>query len=98
MVTRRRAVIGTVGNVVLRAPVVVSVSDSRTIEFDLSDVGAGSEAAFGHCQPVGLVEHHLAHVPDPVWPRRPGRVVVVEAQEGALAIADLEEAHHTPLV
>ena len=52
------------------------------------------DAALGHGHPVGLVEDDLAQVPEAVGSRRLGRMVVVEPQQGALPVADLEEAHH----
>src|ERR1700690_3294266 len=53
-----------------------------------------SDAAPRDRVPVGLVEDHLAQVPELVRLGRPGWVLVVELEERALAVTDLEEAHH----
>src|SRR6185503_7680594 len=47
-----------------------------------------------HGVPVGLVEDDLAQVPEAIRLGRLGRMVVVELEQRALAVADLEEAHH----
>src|SRR6185369_13677091 len=43
--------------------------------------------------PVGLVEDDLAQVPELVRLRWPRRMLIVELEQRALAVADLEEAH-----
>src|SRR5215468_10173230 len=48
--------------------------------------------------PVSLVEQRLAPVPDTRRPGRPGRMLVVEAYGGGLAVSGLEKAHDLPLV
>src|SRR5689334_24908218 len=47
---------------------------------------------------VGLVERDLAQVPERVGLRRLRRVLIVEPEQRALAVAHLEEAHHAALV
>src|SRR5512146_540201 len=61
--------------------------------------GAGRlDAALRNRVEVGLVEDDLAEVPERVRLGWLGRVLVVEAEERALAVADLEEAHDVALV
>src|SRR5204863_7888412 len=53
-----------------------------------------SHATARNRDPVGLVECELAQVPEPIggWGLR--WMVVVELQQGTLAVPHLEEAHH----
>ena len=59
----------------------------------LGRISASSDPALGHGVPVRLVEDDLAQVPELVGLRRPRRMLVVELEQRALAVADLEEAH-----
>ena len=70
------------------------VGGARVGTIDPGSVIDASDAALRDGVPVRLVEHELAEVPEPVRARRPGRMVVVEVEQRALAVADLEEAHH----
>src|SRR3989304_2403444 len=60
--------------------------------------GAVSDAALRDGVEVRLVEDDLAEVPEDVRLGRLRRMVVVEAEQRALAVTDLEEAHDPALV
>src|SRR5271165_3655633 len=48
--------------------------------------------------PVEGVKRRLLQVPHPAWLGRLGRVVIVEPEEGGLAMSGLQEAGDTPMV